>query len=91
MDCNCLGCQNLAKRLKKPKRQECVTTESFSKHLDRQDDDDYNGSCIPKPNNINNSYQRDVNTSNLYRTFNIPDRFERSCKCWPLKIRNSLW
>lgn len=80
MNCDCLGCQNLAKRLQKPKRKDCIPTESESQQFDRHYDDETSGNCIPKPTNINNRYQRDVNTSDLYRTVNIPERFERSCE-----------
>lgn len=81
--CTCLGCQNIANRTKKPNRKgDCVPTESYNSRFDRENrPDEYSEKCIPKlNNNINKRYERDVKTSDLYRTLNIPDRFERSCK-----------
>lgn len=80
--CTCLGCQNIANRMKKPDRKgDCVPTETYNSRLDRENQpDEYSEKCIPKVNNIDKRYERDVKTSDLYRTFNLPDRFERSCK-----------
>lgn len=79
-NCNCLGCQNIAKRLKKPDRAPCIPIES---NADRFGGDkninQYNESGIPK-SNVNVSYERDAKTSDLYRTMNIPDRFEHPCE-----------
>ncbi|XP_055301215.1 piercer of microtubule wall 2 protein [Sitodiplosis mosellana] len=80
--CTCLGCQNIANRTKKPNRRgDCVPTEAYNSRFDRENrPDEYSEKCIPKlNNNINKRYERDVKTSDLYRTLNIPDRFERSC------------
>lgn len=81
--CTCLGCQNIANRMKKPnRRDECVPSETYNSRFDRENrPDEYSEECIPKNNqHINKRYERDIKTSDLYRTLNIPDRFERSCK-----------
>lgn len=72
----------MVKRLQKPKTSQCVPNESYgqSDDLNRPGDDEYSSNCVPKPGNIDKRYQRDVNTSDLYRTSNIPARFERSCE-----------
>lgn len=78
-NCNCLGCQNLAKRLKKVDRAVSMPIESghfdSDNHMVLQHSENYNS----KPN-LNVRYERDANTSDLYKTMNIPDRFERPCE-----------
>lgn len=69
--CDCPGCQHIAKRLKKPIRPE-IPPEFENLRC--------NQNCIPKQNEEKN-FARDINTSDIYRTVNIPDRFERSCEC----------
>ncbi|XP_031623237.1 UPF0691 protein C9orf116 homolog [Contarinia nasturtii] len=78
--CTCLGCENLANRLKRSDRKECIPTESYNNRFDRDNNPDaYSEKCIPKfETNTSQQYERNVNTSDLYRTLNIPDRFERS-------------
>lgn len=81
--CNCLGCQNMAKRLKilkKPDRTECISIESDANRYDGDNKiDQYSENCIPK-SNVNVEYERNAKTSDLYQTMNIPDRFERPCE-----------
>lgn len=86
--CTCLGCQNIANRIQKVnQRGDCVPTETYNSRFDRENrPDEYLEKCIPKPdNNINKRYERDIKTSDLYRTVNIPDRFERPSKLNELK------
>lgn len=79
MSCNCLGCQNIEKRLKLARP--CVPTESISGQSNREyESSQYGRDCIPKPI-VDERYERNVNTSKLYQTKNIPERFERPCKC----------
>lgn len=80
--CNCLGCQNMAKRLKKPDRAPSIPIESNANRYDGDNKiDQYSGeNCVPK-SNVNVQYERDAKTSDLYQTMNIPGRFERPCKC----------
>lgn len=80
-NCNCLGCQNLAKRLKKPDRTSYIPTELDAGRFNGDNNiEQYGENCIPKLN-IHERYERDAKTSDLYQTTNIPDRFERPCEC----------
>lgn len=78
-NCSCLGCQNLAKRLKKVDRMVSVPIESSHFDGDNSVVVQHSENCNSKPN-LNVRYERDANTSDLYQTMNIPDRFERPCK-----------
>lgn len=79
-NCNCLGCQNIAKRLKKPDRAPCIPIESDANRFDGDNNiDQYSENCIPK-SNVNVRYERDAKTSDLYQTMNIPNRFEHPCE-----------
>lgn len=76
-NCNCLGCQNIAKRLKKPDRAQIEPNPN-------RFESDYNvghsdENCIPK-SNANVRYECKSKTSDFYQTMNIPERFERPCK-----------
>lgn len=78
--CNCLGCQNMAKHLKKPDRAQSIPIESDANRYDGDNKiDQYTENRIPKLN-IDVRYERDAKTSDHYQTMNIPDRFERPCK-----------
>lgn len=75
--CTCIVCKNLAKRGK----LECCPIESTQSGFDSDKNNKNLDNCIPILNeNINKRYERDVKTSNLYRTLNIPGRFDRTCK-----------
>lgn len=80
INCDCLGCKNVAKhqRPRKPNRGPCVTTESNSRCFDRENNPN-NSNCHSTPN-VKLDYERDIKTSDLYRTMNLPERFERSCE-----------
>lgn len=78
--CNCVGCQNLAKRLKKIDR--AVSVPIVSGHLNGD-----NSSLVvhhsendETKSNPNIRYERNDKTSDLYQTMNIPDRFEHPCE-----------
>lgn len=76
-NCDCLGCKNFAKHQKprKPNRGPCVPTETNSECFDRENNlNDSN--CHPTAN-VNG---RDIKTSDLYRTMNLPERFEHTCE-----------
>lgn len=69
LKCDCIGCQNIRK-FARPKS--CFEYKKSVKP-------ECNENCIPKEN-VYKNFERDVNTSDIYRTVNIPDRFERSCE-----------
>lgn len=75
--CTCIVCKNLAKRGK----LECCPTEVTDSGFDSANNDANSDNCIPKlDENINKRYEREVKTSDLYRTLNIPGRFDRTCE-----------
>lgn len=75
--CKCLGCQHIEKILPKSYNN-CIPTESDDSRFDHENEPD---NCIPVLNeSISKRYERDVKTSDLYRTVNLPGRFENSCK-----------
>lgn len=80
MNCDCLGCKNVAKhqRPRKPNKGPCVPTESYNRCFDRENNPN-NLNSIPTTN-VNRGFERDVKTSDLYRTMNLPERFERACE-----------
>lgn len=78
-NCNCLGCRNIAKRLKKPDRAPNRIESNADRFGGDNNINQYNESGIPK-SNVNVSYERDAKTSDHYQTMNIPDRFERPCE-----------
>lgn len=77
-NCTCLGCENIAKhqRSRRPNKGPCVPTKLYNRE---NNVNGFNVNCIPRPN-VNKNYERDVKTSDLYRTKNIPKRFDRSCE-----------
>lgn len=78
--CNCLGCQNMAKRLKKPDRTQNIPTESdVNRYESDTKIDQCSENCIPKLN-VNVQYERDAKTSDFYQTMKIPERFEHPCE-----------
>lgn len=82
VNCDCLGCKNIAKHQppRNAYKNPCVPTYPHNRNFDRENNvNGINVNCIPKPN-VNQNYERDVKTSDLYRTKNIPERFERSSK-----------
>lgn len=80
MNCDCLGCKNVAKhqKPKRPNRGSCVPNESNDKCFERENNPN-NLNCIPT-SEVNKDFERNINTSDLYRTMNLPERFERTCK-----------
>lgn len=83
LPCDCLGCENITKIFNKQNSRAvnapCVPSDESKGAVDAFHCTK-RGDCIPQQLQDHNQYDRGVNTSNLYRTINIPDRFQRSCK-----------
>lgn len=91
LNCDCLGCGNIAKyqRTRQPYKGPCVPTKSYNRNSNRENNgNEFNVNCIPRPN-ANEDYERNVKTSDIYRTKNIPERFDRSCELHSIFNGNS--